>query len=920
MSNQRISLDGVWDFQLSSDELAVEPAANLWQTAHEISSTKLSRSRQTVVPMPWQAQFEDLRQQSGTAWYRRHFAIDSAWLDTASTELAEVADTLSAILHFGAVDYQAAVWLNGEFIGEHEGGYLPFEFDIIHSLRAGENELLVRVIDPTDDRSLYPDVPFSEIPHGKQSWYGPIGGIWQSVWLELRPGLHIRQLWLRPQSEAAAIEVQVELSDTPSGAYQIVCTVAGPDGEITASTTFEQTLSGIISLPHAPQMWHPDTPHLYAVTVTLRLDGLPEHTAQKHCGFRTVAVQNGRIFLNDQPIYLRGMLDQAYYPETTYTPNSLELLEDQVRKAKSLGFNCLRTHIKIEDPRYYDVADRLGLLIWTEIPNWALLTETASIRAKQTLEEMVARDGHHPSIIAWTLINENWGTDLTRNAEHRRWLADFYTEAKTIDPTRLIVDNSACVGNAHVAGDLEDYHYYKAIPDHADEWDEWVADFASRPDWAWYADFAQNRRDDLPLLVSEFGNWGLPDPERIREKGAEPWWFETGHEWGEGIVYPHGVMHRYTACGLSDLFPSYAEFARQSQAHMARSLHYEITTMRLHQAIAGYVITEFTDVHWECNGLLTMQREPKYLLDPLLKDLNQDQVVLLRPLQWSGRPGESLDILIQARDILEQETAGVIHWQAGQLSGQLNASGGTISVGLTAPGVITLTTRWLDENGKETATNQVDLVCVEPLPASAQLRVVDEPALATVLRGLGYNINEGDVEGTAYTEPVEVAIQTEIVVATRYTRTLAAYIQQGGRVLYLADVDKGKGQRASLPVGHIVPRAGTAWQGDWANSFAWVKKQGPLAHLPGDPLLEMTWAAVMPDAVIAGLPSWMQRSHSWAGLSVGWIHKAVSLLAVLPYGRGHMLVTTFKLNEVTLADDAIGQALFAGMATMLRQA
>jgi beta-galactosidase/beta-glucuronidase len=177
MSNQRISLDGVWDFQFGSPELIAEPASNLWQTA--------------VVPMPWQAQFDDLRQQSGTAWYRRHFTVDSTWLETA--------DALSAVLHFGAVDYQATVWLNGEFVGEHEGGYLPFEFDIIHQLRAEDNELLVRVIDSTDERAHYPDFPFSEVPHGKQSWYGPIGGIWQSVWLESRPKSHIAHLTLDPQ-------------------------------------------------------------------------------------------------------------------------------------------------------------------------------------------------------------------------------------------------------------------------------------------------------------------------------------------------------------------------------------------------------------------------------------------------------------------------------------------------------------------------------------------------------------------------------------------------------------------------------------------------------------------------------------------------------------------------------------------------
>ena len=151
----------------------------------------------------------------------------------------------------------------------------------------------------------------------------------------------------------------------------------------------------------------------------------------------------------------------------------------------------------------------------------------------------------------------------------------------------------------------------------------------------------------------------------------------------------------------------------------------------------------------------------------------------------------------------------------------------------------------------------------------------------------------------------------EIVVASRYTSALEKYIQSGGRVLLLADLKQSND--VALPVGYIASRAGTPWQGDWANSIAWIKKQDALAHLPGAPLLEMEYAAIMPDVVLAGLPSWMQREHSWAGLTVGWIHKTVSLLSVLPYGRGQILITTFKLNETTLATDAIAQALFTGM-------
>jgi beta-galactosidase/beta-glucuronidase len=266
---------------------------------------------------------------------------------------------------------------------------------------------------------------------------------------------------------------------------------------------------------------------------------------EEWCGFRTVEAREGRIYLNGRPIYLRGALDQAYYPETIYTPPSLEKLEGQFRQAKALGFNCLRCHIKIEDPRYYALADRLGLLIWAELPNWMHLSPAAAARAEATFAAMVERDWNHPSIIAWTLINEDWGTDLVSNDEHRQWLLAFFQQAKALDPTRLIVDNSPCHPNAHVISELEDYHHYRVIPDNAAAWTRWVADFAARPDWAWFADYAHLRRADAPLIVSEFGNWGLPDPAQLLEDGAEPWWFDAGTRWfrGQGrasfALWPH---------------------------------------------------------------------------------------------------------------------------------------------------------------------------------------------------------------------------------------------------------------------------------------------------------------------------------------------------------------------------------------------
>ena len=276
------------------------------------------------------------------------------------------------------------------------------------------------------------------------------------------------------------------------------------------------------TLTAPPALWSPDTPNLYTVVDGARWWTAPRntHTAQHLRLSHRRGAGRSHLPQRGSPSTCAACWTRPTTPETIYTPPSLEFLEDQARKAKALGLNCLRIHIKIEDPRYYEVADRLGLLIWTEIPNWVLLTTETDRRAKETFRAMVERDWNHPSIIAWTLINENWGTDLPRNPEHRRWLADFYHEAKTIDPTRLIVDNSACCDNFHVAGDMEDFHPYRAIPDHAANGMTWVTEFASRAnDWIWAADYGHERRADLPLIVSEFGNWGLPHPDAILEDG-----------------------------------------------------------------------------------------------------------------------------------------------------------------------------------------------------------------------------------------------------------------------------------------------------------------------------------------------------------------------------------------------------------------
>lgn len=880
----RISLDGIWKFQ-------VDPA-------NDTEIDGITQWREATVPLPWQAQFGDLRQYSGAAWYQREF-------DLAETPSGAV------ILHFGAVDYHATVWINGHPVGTHEGGYLPFEFDVTALLTIGLNTLTVKVIDSDENLEAWPEFPFSEVPHGKQSWYGPIGGIWQSVWLEYRPEAHLQFLRVTPNPKTGLLTCKTNLSqNTIANNTSVTVRVFDPAGNPVTEGQLETVTAGAVQLdPDTLSLWSPDSPNLYTATATLNIGDKAVDQLTETFGFRTIEARDGRLFLNGEPLYLRGALDQAYYPETIYTPPSLEFLEDQIHKAKSLGLNCLRCHIKIEDPRYYEAADRLGILIWTEIPNWIWLTPQASERVKETFSRMIERDWNHPSIFAWTLVNENWGTDLARNPEHRQWLAEFYREAKTLDPTRIIVDNSACDGNLHVAGDIEDYHAYRAIPDHVQGWDNWVADFSDRADWAWAQDYAAERHEDLPLLVSEFGNWGLPHPNAIQEQGKEPWWFETGFEWGDGIVYPHGFRHRFAHLQLGRVFGSFEKFIAGHQRHMAMSLAYEISSMRLKPRIGGYVITEFTDVHWECNGLLDMQRNVKQNLDALV-DVNQAKVIIVRPQKWSGRPGDTLSVEMRAFGVDGDGKGGTINWQAGAAAGSLPAPGGTVKLALSATqqtGMLPITAQWLAADGSQLAQSTVEVAVVKPEVPTQTVYVVDDPELAQTLRQAGFSVTD------APDKPGVVRL------ARYYTQALQTSVQRGETLILLLGPESQAKSDAHLPGVSVVPREGTFWQGDWATSFSWLNRSGPFADLPGTPLLDMPYADIMPDAVIAGVPTWAMRHRSWAGLALGWLHKPVSLLVDIPYGKGKLIATTFKLNAETVAGNVPAQNLLAGMVNLASQ-
>jgi beta-glucosidase/6-phospho-beta-glucosidase/beta-galactosidase len=879
----RLSLDGQWYFSTTE-------------------SPGTSGSELITVPAPWQAD-ERFRDHIGQAWYRREFDVPANWLKPGR----------ALILGFGAVDYCAEVWVNGVKVGEHEGGYLPFELDITAAAQSGRNTLTVRVEDPLE--------AFPEIPHGKQSWYGLLSGIWQPVWVESRAATHIQRVKIIPSGDRIDIAVTLNRPlDRPLLRFEVL----DPAG-LTVARAETSSLSHTIPISN-PQLWEPDSPHLYTLRVSIE-----SHVLTETFGFRTIEARGGRILLNGRPFYLRGALDQDYYPGLICTPPSLEYIEDQFRKAKEMGLNCLRVHIKVADPRYYEAADKVGLLIWTELPNHSLLSENARRHARETLAGMLERDGNHPSIGIWTIINESWGIDLTDPAQ-RAWLSETYRWLKELDPTRLVVGNSACWSNFHVATDIADFHIYYDMPDNHEKWRKWTETYASRPWWLFAHDYTEHARwreflldpwyaserpraadaqprGDEPLLVSEFGSWGLPDIHKLYEGngGNAPWWFDTGLDWSQGVVYPRGVEQRFKEYHLNRVFDSLAALTEASQRLQYDALKFQIEDMRAHASLQGYVITELTDVHWESNGLLDMYRNPKVHY-PLLSRLNADDMLIPRWERLAYSAGETCEMSISFSHYSDLEIKDAsLSWEV--IRDESVTCRGELSVGecdpfdvtdlgsvsfeiprVEHPAIVRLEVRLLCSGQWIASTEQEILVLPQPA-ASGDGVPVYSPELAAPLRELGYSLTD-DLS------------QAKVAVVTVLDDGLRDFVLRGGRVLLLAESDEAL--QMHIPGLKIKEREDTPWQGDWANSFGWHR----FDKLPTGGVVNFAFAGITPEHILGGFSARDFAFDVYAGLCVGWLHKPVPTIARRRAGEGEVLISTFRLSE-NLENNPLARYLLA---------
>lgn len=480
---------------------------------------------------------------SEALWYRRPFSVARS-------------GARRVLLNFEAVDYRCDVSVNDRPVGAHQGGNTAFSFDITDALRDGENELVVRVADQTEEWQLRG----KQVRKPEGIWYTQVSGIWQTVWLEQVAPTHLADLKLRTDIEKGTITVNPRVAGDASGTK--IRAIAKDGDRVVAEATADGELTLVI--PDA-KLWSPAAPHLYDLEISLSgADGQSLDQVRSYAGIRSVgktrdANGNWRFTLNGKPIFHWGPLDQGWWPDGLLTPPSDEAMLFDIEFLKSAGFNMIRKHIKVEPRRYYYHCDRLGMLVWQDQvsggknPPWTRLKpdpQDADWPAAEheqfmlELERMISQLENHPSIVVWVPFNEAWGQH--RTVEVGRWVAKR-------DPSRLV--NIASGGNFWPVGDVVDTHNYPHPTEALDE----------------------DRFADYIRVMGEFGGHGLLVPGHV--------WDANRRNWGYSL-------------------------AKTTEEYTAR---YRDSLKRLNdlrkKGIAAGVYTQTTDVEGEINGLLTYDRK-----------------------------------------------------------------------------------------------------------------------------------------------------------------------------------------------------------------------------------------------------------------------------------------------------------------------
>ncbi len=552
------NLNGLWKYAITPDD-ALNPE---------------TYDGEILVPFPLESSLSGVMrklEKNEILWYRRTFSVPSAWRGN------------DVIIHFGAVDFLATVYVNGKKAVQHQGGYTEFSANITSLLKEGDNTLTVKVEDPTDDWSQ-PAGKQRNNPGGLGSiWYTSVSGIWQTVWIEPVPRKHIMKVMTTPDLDNSRFIVDVKTAGTAFTTDQVTVELLD-GGKVVASQT-ERAGSPVVLDVKKPKLWTPDTPERYQMVVRLKENNQPVDKVESYAAMRKISVAKNsdgiwRMQLNNKDYFHFGPLDQGYWPDGLYTAPTDEALLFDVVKTKEWGFNMIRKHMKVEPARWYYFCDSIGLIVWQDMPslgrgdegwdprNWrnrphGTQPERVVKHFKAEWKEIITQLYSNPCILVWTPFNEAWGQFNT---------PEIVEYTRQIDPTRII--NPASGGNHYHCGDILDLHDY------------------ARPPQLYLNDTTR------PVVLGEYGGLGRHIP---------------GHRWFEQDATTY-----VNYGGQEELTNSYVEQA-EAVAKLAKGITLD---NGVKAAFSAAVYTQTTDVETEVNGLMTYDRKVMKMNEQKIREVN----------------------------------------------------------------------------------------------------------------------------------------------------------------------------------------------------------------------------------------------------------------------------------------------------------
>ena len=585
-----LNLNGEWQFAFDNEAKGLEEH---WE------KVGVSLPLTIQVPFAPESELSGIRDTSRHehVWYKRTFTVPADWDERV-------------VLHFGAVDYRARVFVNGQMVKEHFGGHINFSVDITNALTSEwkngeEQELTVFCSDPSYDEG---------IPRGKQTWteqshgiwYTRTSGIWQTVWLEPVAEISIDYIKMTPNIDKGVIALELNLTGRDNKveekldiAYEVEISfqeqLIAKDRIYLSnfdSSTREFDVFGDKSfngLPHgASRCWWPERPNLFDITIKLFVNDELVDSVDSYFGMRKVHTENGQLYLNNHPYYLKLVLDQGYWPKGIMTAPSDEDFIKDIEITKAHGFNGCRKHQKVEDPRFLYWADKMGFLVWGEMAANSIYSDKAAIRLQHEWVEVVKRDYNHPSIIAWVPFNESWGIPNIKDSKvQQAHTLSVYYMLKSLDPMRPVVNNDGWV---MTKTDITAVHNYAhGNPDIEYEKDK--------------VEFFKRFTQDKDLLLSTYSA-GLPiyadgfeyenTPIMLTEVGGVAFKNDGKGTWG------------YTQAADEDAY--------------IRQLRHVLESILASPIVSGLCYTQLSDVEQETNGLVTYDRQ--YKVNPqIVKDI-----------------------------------------------------------------------------------------------------------------------------------------------------------------------------------------------------------------------------------------------------------------------------------------------------------